>query len=82
MATSYLNVILFFIYSVNVTYMCIDVITIYSSSSNSNWTFIALNLPKQEDSKVQQNKKQSIKFLYPGTSEGSSTMENARNFSL
>ena len=25
---------------------------------NSNWTFIALNLPKQEDSKAQQNKKQ------------------------
>ena len=24
--------------------------------SNSNWTFIALNLPKQEDSKAQQNK--------------------------
>ena len=25
-------------------------------NSNSNWTFIALNLPKQEDSKAQQNK--------------------------
>ena len=25
-------------------------------NSNSNWTFIALNLPKQEDAKVQQSK--------------------------
>ena len=36
------------------------------NNSNSNWTFIALNLPKQEDSKAQQNKKQTSKFLYPG----------------
>ena len=28
----------------------------YNSNSNSNWTFIALNLPKQEDSKAQQTK--------------------------
>ena len=27
-----------------------------NSNSNSNWTFIALNLPKQEDSKAQQTK--------------------------
>ena len=27
------------------------------SDSNSNWTFIALNLPIQEDSKAQQNLK-------------------------
>ena len=49
-----------------------------SDNSNSNWTFIALNLPEQEDSKVRQNKKQSTKFLYPGTKEGSVTTENAR----
>ena len=36
------------------------------SNSNSNWTFIALNLPKQEDSKAQQNKKQSTKFCVQG----------------
>ena len=35
-------------------------------NSNSNWTFIALNLPKQEDSKAQQNKRQSSQILYPG----------------
>ena len=27
------------------------------TNSNSNWTFIALNLPIQEDSKAQQNQK-------------------------
>ena len=31
----------------------------FQFSSNSNWTFIALNLPIQEDSKVQQNQKSS-----------------------
>ena len=44
--------------------------------SNSNWTFIALNLPKQEDSKAQQNKKQSSKFLYPGTEDGQERQGN------
>ena len=39
-------------------------------NSNSNWTFIALNLPKQEDSKVQQNKKQSTKFCVQGHNRG------------
>ena len=29
----------------------------------SNWTFIAFNLPKQEDSKAQQNKKADIKIF-------------------
>ena len=29
----------------------------HSSDSNSNWTFIVLNLPIQEDSKAQQNQK-------------------------
>ena len=38
--------------------------------SNSNWTFIALNLPKQEDSKAQQNKKQSTKFCVQGHNRG------------
>ena len=37
------------------------------TDSNSNWTFIALNLPIQEDSKAQQNKKQLTKFQYPVT---------------
>ena len=41
-----------------------------NSNSNSNWTFIALNLPKQEDSKVQQNKKQSTKFCVQGHNRG------------
>ena len=41
-----------------------------SSNSNSNWTFIALNLPKQEDSKAQQNKKQSTKFCVQGHNRG------------
>ena len=41
-------------------------LSVHLSNSNSNWTFIALNLPKQEDSKAQQNKKQTSKFLYPG----------------
>ena len=36
--------------------------SIHLCNSNSNWTFIALNLPKQEDSKVQQNKKADIKI--------------------
>ena len=36
----------------------------------SNWTFIALNLPKQEDSKAQQNKKQSTKFCVQGHNRG------------
>ena len=49
-----------------------------SSNSNSNWTFIALNLPKQEDSKAQQNKKQSTKFCVQGHNRGSNTTENAR----
>ena len=40
------------------------------SNSNSNWTFIALNLPKQEDSKAQQNKKQSTKFCVQGHNRG------------
>ena len=40
------------------------------SNSNSNWTFIALNLPKQEDSKAQQNKKQSTKFSVQGHNRG------------
>ena len=39
-------------------------------NSNSNWTFIALNLPKQEDSKAQQNKKQSTKFCVQGHNRG------------
>ena len=38
--------------------------------SNSNWTFIALNLPKQEDSKAQQSKKQSTKFCVQGHNRG------------
>ena len=42
----------------------------YDSNSNSNWTFIALNLPKQEDSKAQQNKKQSTKFCVQGHNRG------------
>ena len=37
--------------------------------SNSNWTFIALNLPKQEDFKAQQNKKQST-FCVQGHNRG------------
>ena len=37
---------------------------------DSNWTFIALNLPKQEDSKAQQNKKQSTKFSVQGHNRG------------
>ena len=37
------------------------------TNANSNWTFLALNLPEQEDFKAQQNKKQSTKILYPGT---------------
>ena len=41
-----------------------------NSNSNSNWTFIALNLPKQEDSKAQQNKKQSTKFCVQGHNRG------------
>ena len=41
-----------------------------SPNSNSNWTFIALNLPKQEDSKAQQNKKQSTKFCVQGHNRG------------
>ena len=49
-----------------------------NSNSNSNWTFIALNLPKQEDSKAQQNKKQSTKFCVQGHNRGSNTTENAR----
>ena len=36
----------------------------------SNWTFIALNLPKQEDSKAQQNKKQPTKFCVQGHNRG------------
>ena len=40
------------------------------TNSNSNWTFIALNLPKQEDSKAQQNKKQSTKFCVQGHNRG------------
>ena len=46
--------------------------TLYStnSNSNSNWTFIALNLPKQEDSKAQQNKKQPTKFCVQGHNRG------------
>ena len=40
------------------------------SNSNSNWTFIALNLPNQEDSKVQQNKKLSTKFCVQGHNRG------------
>ena len=47
-------------------------------NSNSNWTFIALNLPKQEDSKAQQNKKQSTKFCVQGHNRGANTTENAR----
>ena len=44
---------------------------VYSNSnSNSNWTFIALNLPKQEDSKAQQNKKQPTKFCVQGHNRG------------
>ena len=39
-------------------------------NSNSNWTFIALNLPKQEDSKAQQNKKQPTKFCVQGHNRG------------
>ena len=30
-----------------------------NSNSNFNWTFIAVNLPVQEDSKAQQNQKSS-----------------------
>ena len=45
-------------------------ITSHNSNSNSNWTFIALNLPKQEDSKAQQNKKQSTKFCVQGHNRG------------
>ena len=33
-------------------------------NSNSNWTFIALNLPKQEDSKAQQNKNMIKAMIY------------------
>ena len=36
---------------------------LFCINSNSNWTFIALNLPKQEDSKAQQNKKADIKIF-------------------
>ena len=43
---------------------------VLNSNSNSNWTFIALNLPKQEDSKAQQNKKQSTKFCVQGHTRG------------
>ena len=43
---------------------------ISNSNSNSKWTFIALNLPKQEDSKAQQNKKQSTKFCVQGHNRG------------
>ena len=41
-----------------------------NSNSDSNWTFIALNLPKQEDSNAQQNKKQSTKFCVQGHNWG------------
>ena len=34
----------------------------FLTNSNSNWTFIVLKLPKQEDSKAQQNKKADIKI--------------------
>ena len=43
---------------------------ILNLNSNSNWTFIALNLPKQEDSKMQQNKKQSTNFCIQGHKRG------------
>ena len=48
------------------------------SNSNSNWTFIALNLPKQEDS-AQQNKKQSTKFCVQGHNRG---QEGFRQYAL
>ena len=46
--------------------------------SNSNWTFIVLNLPIQEDSKVQQNKKAVDQILISRDRRGSSTAENTR----
>ena len=49
---------------------CLSRNNLSNSNSNSNWTFIALNLPKQEDSKAQQNKKQSTKFCVQGHNRG------------
>ena len=40
------------------------------TNSNSNWTFIALNLPKQEDSKAQQNKSSQQNFCIQGHKRG------------
>ena len=52
------------------------------SNSNSNWTFIALNLPKQEDSKAQQNKKQSTKFCVQGHNRGRTPRRTPGGFRL
>ena len=55
------------IYLLNLQFYCVN--TSYpmdNSNSNSNWTFIALNLPKQEDSKAQQNKKQLNNYRFVG----------------
>ena len=42
----------------------------WKSHSNSNWTFIALNLPKQEDSKAQQTKSSQQNFCIQGHKKG------------
>ena len=57
---SFLFLVHILLYSISISelYMsCKACIT--DSNSNSNWTFIAFNLPIQEDSKSQQNQKNS-----------------------
>ena len=47
-------------------------------NSNSNWTFIALNLPYLKGT-LRCNKTKTVnQFQYPGTEKSPSTMENAR----
>ena len=39
-------------------------------NSNSNWTFIALNLPIEEDSKAQQNRRAVVQISVSGDRRG------------
>ena len=46
--------------------------------SNSNWTFIALNLPYSKGILKHNKTKTANQFQYPGTEKSPSTTENTR----
>ena len=49
-----------------------------TNNSNSNWTFIGLNLPYSKGT-LRRNKTKTVnQFQYPWTKKSPSTMENAR----